>query len=121
MNDEKLFTERLSFIKENLDITFDRAPQHLVDFWRLDDLLDLHKDELVSTKQWSVFMYALLAYKKRKDITEFKMEIETFVDLFVTWQTILALAEVSLKTDIKIKPIKLFDFDDLNADIEILE
>jgi len=121
MNDEKLFTESLSFIKSNLDITFDRAPQHLLDFWRLDDLLDLHKDDLVSTKQWAVFMYALLAYKKRKDITEFKIEIETFIDLFMNWQTILALAEVSLKSDIKIRPIKLFDFDNLNADIEILE
>lgn len=69
MNNEKLFTESLSFIKSNLDITFDGVPQHLMDFWRLDDFPDLHEDELVSTKQWGVFMYALLAYKMRQNIT----------------------------------------------------
>lgn len=33
-----------------------------------------------------------------------------FIQLFMTWQTILALAKVSQEIDIKIKPVKLFDF-----------
>lgn len=121
MNDEKLFTESLSFIKSNLDITFDRVPQHLMDFWRLDDFPDIPVYELAFTKQWGVFVYALLDYKMRQNITEFKMEIDMFIQLFMTWQTILALAKVSQETDIKIKPVKLFDFDNFDGEIEILE
>src|SRR5690606_24154024 len=98
-NEEELFLESLDFIKMNLDVTFDEVPEHLMDFWRLDDFPDLYREDLASTKQWSVFMYALLAYKKGKNIMEFKLRIDEFVDLFITWQTILAIAEVTLKTD----------------------
>ena len=120
MNEEELFLESLDFIKMNLDVTFDEVPEHLTDFWRLDNFTDLYREDLASTKQWSVFMYALLAYKKEKNIMEFKLRVNEFVDLFITWQTILAIAEVSLKTDINVKPVKLFDFDNLNDDIIIL-
>ena len=42
---------------------------------------------------------------------EFKMQIAQLKDYFITFQTLLSLAEINAKTDISIKPIKLFDFD----------
>ena len=39
------------------------------------------------------------------------MQITQLKDYFITFQTILSLAEINARTDISIKPIKLFDFD----------
>lgn len=121
MNDEKLFLESMAYIKANLDVTFDQVPEHLIAYWQMDDVFGSSDEELPATKQWGVFMYALLLYKERKSEMEFKMEIEAFIDLFKTWQTFVALAEVARKTDINIKPVKLFDFDNFDGEIEILE
>ena len=116
MDDETLFEESLSFIKSHLDATFEVVPGYLRDFWMIKD--HSNPDDPSTLKQWSVFMYALLEYKNSKNITEFRLGQDEFLELFQTWQVILSLAEINEKTDIAIKPIKLFDFDHLATEIE---
>jgi len=116
MNEEKLFRESLSFIKSNLDATFDAVPGYLRDFWMITENAEL--DDPSTTKQGSVFMYALMAYKKSQNKMEFRLKPEEIFELFDTWQIVLSLAEINEKTDIKVKPIKLFDFNNLGSEIE---
>lgn len=116
MNEETLFKESLDFVKANLDATFDAVPGYLRDFWMLGE--DAKLDDPSTTKQGSVFMYALLAYKKSQNVMEFQLEQEEIFELFDNWQIVLSLAEINEKTDIKVKPIKLFDFDNLASEIE---
>jgi|SRR5690606_9198572 len=116
MNEETLFQESLNFIKANLGATFNAVPGYLRDFWMIEG--DLSPDDPTTTKQWSVFMYALLAYKKSKNITEFRLGQDEFFKLFDDWQIVLSLAEINEKTDMKVKPIKLFDFDELGSEVE---
>lgn len=118
MNEETLFEESLNFIKANLDATFAVVPGYLRDFWMIKD--ELSPSDPSTTKQWSVFMYALLAYKKSKNIMEFRLGEYEFVELFDSWQIILSLAEINEKTDIVIKPVKLFDFDELGSQVEMI-
>jgi len=63
-------------------------------------------------------MYALIAYKKSQNKMEFRLKPEEIFELFDTWQIVLSLAEINEKTDIKVKPIKLFDFNNLGSEIE---
>lgn len=116
MNEEKLFQESLSFIGANLDATFDAVPGYLRDFWMITENAELGDPS--TTKQGSVFMYALMAYKKSQNKMEFRLNPEEIFELFDTWQIVLSLAEINEKTDIKVKPIKLFDFDNLASEIE---
>jgi len=118
MNEETLFEESLSFIKDNLDVTFAVVPRYLRDFWMLK--ADSNPSDPSATKQWSVFMFALLAHKKSKNIMEFRISEDEFFELFDSWQIILSLAEINEKTDIAIKPIKLFDFDELGSEVEMI-
>lgn len=116
MNEETLLKESLDFIKANLDATFDAVPSYLRDFWMIGENEKL--DDPSTTKQGSVFMYALLSYKKSQNKTEFRLKPEELFELFNNWQLVLSLAEINEKTDIKVKPIKLFHFDDLGSEIE---
>lgn len=116
MDDETLFQESLIFIQSNLNVTFEFVPGYLREFWMIKN--DSNPDDPSTTKQWSIFMYALLTYKKSKNIMEFRLGKDEFFELFDSWQIILSLAEINEKTDIVIKPIKLFDFDQLGKAIE---
>ena len=118
MNEETLFEESLSFIKSNLDATFEVVPGYLREFWMIEG--DSDPNDPSTIKQWSVFMYALLEYKKSKNITKFRLAQGELYELFNTWQVILSLAEINEKTDISIKPVKLFDFDHLATEIEVI-
>lgn len=75
-------------------------------------------DNPSTTKQMSVFMYPLLSYKKSLNQTKFRLKQDEFFELFDNWQIVLSLAEINEKTDIKVKPIKLFHFDELRSEIE---
>lgn len=121
MNKEKenLLKESTDFIANNLDCFSDKVPVHLLDSWCIKEESDMNK--IIDTYQWTVFIYALLKYKERSGLKEFQTSIEDLLKSFETWQLILGCAEVSRITDVKTKPMKLFDFDNYSKmSIEIL-
>lgn len=120
MNEATLLAESLTFIKANLDTTFDAVPGYLRDFWMINS--DSTLDDPTTTKQGSVFMYALITYKKSKNMMEFRLEPEKLFEPFDSWQMALSLAEINEKTDLRVPQIKLFQFDELSFEVErILE
>lgn len=115
MDEEILFQQSLSFIKENLDATFDAVPGYLRDYWRITDNPNTGNRD--ATIQWSIFLYALDCYKESKNIRQFDMQEDEVFDLFCGWQLILFFGEKDGKSILPIKSVKLFGFDELDSEL----
>ena len=114
MNKQILLKESLKFVNENPDCLFDKIPQHLIEFWRTDNFMN---EDLKATDQWAIFMHILI-FKKEVGV-EFEIEIERFEKMKQNWQNILAIISANNLTEIKIKPFKIFDLENLE-NIEII-
>ena len=111
METRDLQQKSYDFITNNLQATFNQVPPELRLFWIVDDPYEYLKSEQEDKPAYSVFIYALLEYKKRKGFKKVEIAISQLHDYFVTFQMLLSFAEIDEKTDISIKPIKIFDFD----------
>lgn len=116
MNEEKLFDDSLSFIKSNLDATFDAVPGHLRDYWRITD--KSKQGDPYAMMQWGIFTYALVCFKESKNIGEPDMLEHEVFDLFCDWQLILFFGANAGKSNVSIQSIKLFDFDVLGSELK---
>lgn len=124
MNTQELQKKSFDFIDKNLHVTFDKVPEELRISWIVDDPVEYLNSDYTERHEYAVFMYALMVYHKNKGLKKFEMQINQLQDYFITFQTLLSLAEINAKTDISIKPIKLFDFDnygDIKAQFKIDE
>lgn len=110
MENQELMKKSFKFIEKNMHITNYQLPEELLRFWQVDDPVEYLNDENGDKSQYTIFMYALMLYHKNKGKMQFDMKVDKLYDYFYTFQTLLAFAEISRKTDITIKPIKLFDF-----------
>ncbi len=108
-----LLKESFDWIKNNPNSSQLDIPEHLLNFWLVEDLDGYFNSiDINQSYKFSVFMYAFMVDKIKTDNYNWSFEIEEsiLIDLFISWQIILSTAEVSLKTDINIWPIKIFDF-----------
>lgn len=118
-DDETLLELSFSFISENVNVLSDEIPDYLIDYWTLDEF---NLETVEGVPQFTIFFYSLLKYKWLQDIKEFKMPIDDIYNLFKKWQTFLVALNLELKTDVVVKPFKLFDFDNYeNSDLVIFD
>lgn len=114
---EERLKASFDFISRNFNATFDKVPKELRESWYCELNSD---DEDQRGFAWSVFMYALLFKKKSEGVESFSMDEDRLSELFTNWQVCLSAAEINEVTDIKIKPFKIFDIENLEKEkIEI--
>lgn len=65
--------------------------------------------------QWTVFMYILMKVKTKQGIFEYTISTEDLNQKFIDWQLMLSAAEVNEKTEVNIRPFKLFDLDNFEG------
>lgn len=111
MTQKQLEQASFKFIENNLDSTFDAIPDFLLDLWTLDDGNGIIDDAGDKCDEFTFFLYAFLLYKKRQGLKSFAQDQDELDRLFDVFQMILGMAIISRNTDIKVKPIKMFDFD----------
>src|SRR6056297_2679456 len=111
MDTQELQQKSFQFIEKNPNVTFNELPNELLYHWLVDDPEEYLNSEYENKHEYTVFMYALIYFHKNKGLSKFEMNVEQLQEYFITFQTLLAFAEINKKTEIRIAPIKLFDFD----------
>lgn len=110
--EEKQLQEKgFQFIDNNLDSTFDKIPDDLLDLWTIDDEEENLDDSEDKCDTFTYFMYAFVKDKQRQGIFEFDFDEDELFKLFDSFKVILGIAIISRTTDVQVKPIKMFDFD----------
>jgi hypothetical protein len=102
-----MLDESIAWIRNHSTATNHDIPVTLRDSW----IYNRNDDSDTPGYQLAVFTYGLctrrLAGKAGK---EFSISASEIIHLFELWQMKLGLAEVNEKTEVKTKPLPLFDF-----------
>lgn len=99
------------FIRYNRDITNDRLPDILLNFWSVPDFTTNARYR-VNDAKILVFMYILKLHFEKPEMVEKCLSTYWFAILFYNFQVILAATAYSRKTHIPIKPFRIFDVDE---------
>lgn len=98
------------FIAQNPNAMSDEIPRELLDFWAFDGDLNQPIEE---DDSWTVFLFALINYKKSQELDCFNISMEEMIKTFQDWQVLVNAALVSQRTNAKITPFPMFDFDNI--------
>lgn len=109
MND--LVKRSTDFIAQNPNAKSDEIPADLLNFWCYDGDLNQPLDD--DHDSWTVFLFALINYRKNQGVESFDVSIEDMVKYFQDWQILVNAALVSMNTNAKITPFPMFDFDNI--------
>lgn len=114
MTQDLLQQKSFKFIDNNLDSTFDKIPDDLLELWILNEEQDSANESEEQCDKFTYFLYAFLKYKEGQGLSRLSPDEDELFDLFNAFQVILGMAMISRSTDVQVKPIKMFDFDNYN-------
>lgn len=103
----------IEYISKNQKATSADIPLKLLCFWKLDQEDKDIDMEIEDSDEWTIFLYALILYKKKQGLAGFEIEVDEIIEYFEAWQVIVQTALLSKLTDVKVKPFKFFDFDNV--------
>ena len=98
------------FIAQHPNAMSNEIPSELLDVWAFDGDLNQPIEE---DDSWTVFLFALINYKKNQGLEGFNIDIHEMIKTFQDWQVLVNAAMVSQRTNAKITPFPMFDFDNI--------
>ncbi|MDH6305746.1 hypothetical protein M2459_002498 [Parabacteroides sp. PF5-5] len=112
MKTEHLFQRTFDFICQNPEATVDSLPDELLNSWTVQ--------EEETENHFRFFMIAYTLFMIRKTGSDrFSTETEALNQLFSKFQHILVLESLRRKLPLNIQPVKIFDFDNYDENIQI--
>ncbi len=106
--------ESFDYISENLNVSFDAVPIELMKYWAIEDhnsIMDGTYELPEGDHRFSIFLYAyLLVMADGREKAKVEISEEKLMELYLLFQTFIAMRFIHDITDMKFGNIKLFDF-----------
>lgn len=116
---EKLYQESFDFISQNLNVTTDQIPDHLLQYWISSDIEKQPFGNNKDYAQLGVFMIGFSANEVRKGNITYQVDEDTVHSIFMRYQYILNMEDLRRKIEISFEPIRIFDFDSYGEELTI--
>lgn len=116
---ESLYQESFDFIRQNLNVTTDQIPDHLLQYWISPDIEKQTFGNNKDYAQLGVFMIGFSANELRKGNIAYQVDEETIHNIFMRYQYILNVEDLRRKINIGFDPIRVFDFDNYGEELTI--
>lgn len=105
---ENLLKQSMEYVQKNIHAKTDELPMELLAHWVVEDIEHENQD------QWTIFMTAYMTRKSlNKKNHEFKIETEELMRIFNDWQILLSAVLATQMSDMKLKPLPAFDFENI--------
>lgn len=109
-NPEPLFfKESLEWIKTNPNVTTHDLPERFIRHWTHNK-----DDGSPSSYLWGIFMLGVVLHRTLKNqvLSDGSVNVSEneLMDNFYKWQVKISMAEIHQKTDMRLKPLVIFDF-----------
>lgn len=106
---DDLLEKSMQFVEENIFALSNEIPEELLDFWLTETIHPSSEND----DQWTIFMLVFVKLNSIKKVQSLTISPNDLVNLFEDWQILLATIKASIISNKVLKPIAVFDFENI--------